>query len=254
MPESLSELDPPIGFIGPSGRSMRALGDKISSMIVAQSADVSTIPWSGDGIVMSEAEIAEGRIRDASYNKACCSTVEEGLEVANRIGLPVMIKASEGGGGKGIRKVEMMDQFAKSFRMVQNEVPGSPILVMKVAENARHLEVQLLCDKHGNSTTLFGRDCSVQRRHQKIIEEAPVTIAPQEIILELEHAAIRLGQIVKYENVGTVEYLYDPIGKTYCFLELNPRLQVEHPTSEMVSGVNIPACQLMVAMGIPLYR
>lgn len=254
LPDILHSLEPRIAFIGPPGSAMRALGDKISSMIVAQSAQVDTVAWSGTGLVMSEAEKAEGIVSDAVYRQACCATVEEGLQAAQKIGLPVMIKASEGGGGKGIRKVEMMDQFGKLFKMVQSEVPGSPIFVMKVAENARHLEVQLIADKHGNVTTLFGRDCSVQRRHQKILEEAPITVAPPEVMKELEEAAIRLGQLVKYQNVGTVEYLYDPASKEYCFLELNPRLQVEHPTTEMVSGTNIPACQLMIAMGIPLYR
>lgn len=228
---------------------MRSLGDKISSIIVAQTAKVNTVPWSGSGLLMSSNEVD-----DATYGRACCRTAEEGIEVIKKIGLPVMIKASEGGGGKGIRRVDMMDQFGKLFKMVQNEVPGSPVFIMKVAENARHLEVQLICDRHGNCSTLFGRDCSVQRRHQKIIEEAPVTVAPPEVMLELEHAAIRLAKLVGYESVGTVEYLYDPATKEYCFLELNPRLQVEHPTTEMISGVNIPACQLMIAMGIPLQR
>jgi len=231
---------------------MRALGDKISSMIVAQTAHVETVPWSGSGLKMSET--AAGVIDKQVYDSACCQSVEEGLKVVEKIGLPVMIKASEGGGGKGIRRVDMLDQFGKLFQEVSSELPGSPIFIMKLAENARHLEVQLICDRHGNATTLFGRDCSVQRRHQKILEEAPVTIAPGHVMLELEEAALRLAKLVGYENVGTVEYLYDVQTQKYCFLELNPRLQVEHPTSEMVSGVNIPASQLLIAMGIPLYR
>lgn len=233
---------------------MRALGDKISSIIVAQTAQVETVPWSGTGITFNVNGDGSVIIDEELYRSACCQTVEDGLEAAKRIGLPVMIKASEGGGGKGIRRVDMMDQFGKLFKIVQNEVPGSPIFIMKVAENARHLEVQLMSDLHGNATVLYGRDCSVQRRHQKIIEEAPITVAPPEVSLELELAALRLAKLVGYQNVGTVEYLYDIDSRTYCFLELNPRLQVEHPTSEMVSGVNIPACQLMIAMGIPLHR
>lgn len=117
---------------------------------------------------------------------------------------------------------------------------------------ARHLEVQLLADQYGNAISLFGRDCSVQRRHQKIIEEAPVTAAPPEILEQMEQAAVRLARLAGYVNAGTVEYLYDPTTQKFSFLELNPRLQVEHPTTEMVSGVNIPAAQLQVAMGIPL--
>lgn len=254
LPDGLAELTPKVVFIGPSGNSMRALGDKIASMIVAQTADVSTMAWSGSGIKMASSSARMETIDRAVYQSACCASVEEGLEAAQRIGLPVMIKASEGGGGKGIRQVDSMDQFSKLFKMVQVEVPGSPVFVMKVAENARHLEIQLICDRHGNATTLFGRDCSVQRRHQKIFEEAPITVAPPEIVEELERAAIRLARFVGYEGVGTVEYLYDAESKAYSFLELNPRLQVEHPTTEMVSGVNIPACQLMIAMGIPLHR
>jgi acetyl-CoA carboxylase/biotin carboxylase 1 len=134
------------------------------------------------------------------------------------------------------------------------EVPGSPVFVMKLAGNARHLEVQVLADQYGQAISLFGRDCSVQRRHQKIIEEAPVTIAKSETFEEMEKAAIRLAELVGYVSVGTVEYLYNYEEGTFCFLELNPRLQVEHPTTEMVSGVNLPAAQLQVAMGIPLHR
>ena len=239
---------------------MRALGDKISSMIVAQTANVPTIDWSGAGLVCEDQPIDENghpslitSIPDDIYSRACVRTAAEGLDVANRIGFPVMIKASEGGGGKGIRKVEKAESFAHFFGHVQREVPGSPIFIMKLASEARHLEVQLLGDQHGNITALYGRDCSIQRRHQKIIEEAPVSVAAPDICLQMEIAAIRLGQLVGYENAGTVEYLYDPVTNEYSFLELNPRLQVEHPCSEMITGINIPAAQLQIAMGIPLW-
>ncbi len=125
---------------------------------------------------------------------------------------------------------------------------------MKLAGSARHLEVQLIADQYGNAISLFGRDCSVQRRHQKIIEEAPVTIARPEKFEEMEKAAVRLAKLVGYVSAGTVEYLYSHSDDKFYFLELNPRLQVEHPTTEMVSGCNIPAVQLQVAMGVPLYR
>lgn len=125
---------------------------------------------------------------------------------------------------------------------------------MKLAGKARHLEVQLLADQYGNAISIFGRDCSVQRRHQKIIEEAPVTIAPEQARDEMEKAAVRLAKLVGYVSAGTVEWLYSPDTGEFAFLELNPRLQVEHPTTEMVSGVNIPSAQLQVAMGIPLNR
>lgn len=156
-----------------------------------------------------------------------------------------MIKASEGGGGKGIRKVDNPEEFPALFRQVQTEVPGSPIFVMKLAHGARHLEVQLLADQYGNAISLFGRDCSIQRRHQKIIEEAPAIIAQPEVFEEMEKSAVRLAKMVGYVSAGTVEYLYTNNGE-YFFLELNPRLQVEHPCTEMVSEVNLPACQLQV--------
>jgi acetyl-CoA carboxylase/biotin carboxylase 1 len=146
------------------------------------------------------------------------------------------------------------DNFRQFYNAVLGEVPGSPVFVMKLAGKARHLEVQLLADQYGNAISIFGRDCSVQRRHQKIIEEAPVTIAPEEARDAMEKAAVRLAKLVGYVSAGTVEWLYSPDTGEFSFLELNPRLQVEHPTTEMVSGVNIPAAQLQVAMGIPLYR
>lgn len=180
-----------------------------------------------------------------------------------------MIKASEGGGGKGIRKVDNPDDFPAAFRQVklltnpqtinfnlssaltqvQAEVPGSPIFVMKLAKCARHLEVQLLADQYGNAISIFGRDCSIQRRHQKIIEEAPAVIAEPAVFEAMEKAAVRLAKMVGYVSAGTVEYLYDTSGH-YYFLELNPRLQVEHPCTEMVSDVNLPAAQLQVGFKV----
>lgn len=234
---------------------MRSLGDKISSTIVAQSADVPTMGWSGTGITDTEMD-PNGfvTVPEAAYMDACVSDPEDGLKKAHIIGFPVMIKASEGGGGKGIRKVEDPEMFSQAFHQVQGEVPGSPIFIMKLAGNARHLEVQLLADQYGNAISLFGRDCSVQRRHQKIIEEAPVTIAKPETFEAMEKAAVRLAKLVGYVSAGTVEYLYSHSTDTYFFLELNPRLQVEHPTTEIVSGVNLPAAQLQIAMGLPLNR
>ncbi|KAI9178751.1 acetyl-coenzyme-A carboxylase [Blastocladiella emersonii ATCC 22665] len=253
LPDRLAEKG--IVFIGPPGNAMRALGDKISSTIVAQSANVPTMGWSGDGIV-TDARNADGMIDvpEDLYLKACVTDVEQAIEVADRVGYPLMIKASEGGGGKGIRKVTDPSQFRAAFAQVAAEVQGSPIFLMRLASNARHLEVQILADAYGNAISLFGRDCSVQRRHQKIIEEAPVTIADPSIFEDMEMSAVRLAKLVGYVNAGTVEFLYDVASNKYYFLELNPRLQVEHPTTEMVSGVNIPAAQLQVAMGIPLHR
>ncbi|KAI0358341.1 acetyl CoA carboxylase [Trametes cingulata] len=253
LPETLAANK--IVFIGPPGSAMRSLGDKISSTIVAQSADVPTMPWSGTGITKTELT-PDGfvTVPDDVYRAACVTSVEEGLARAEEIGFPVMIKASEGGGGKGIRKVESADAFKNAFHAVAGEIPGSPIFIMKLAGQARHLEVQLLADQYGNAISLFGRDCSVQRRHQKIIEEAPVTIAKPETFEKMERAAVRLAKLVGYVSAGTVEYLYSHAEDVFHFLELNPRLQVEHPTTEMVSGVNLPAAQLQIAMGIPLHR
>ncbi|KFH45103.1 Acetyl-CoA carboxylase-like protein [Hapsidospora chrysogenum ATCC 11550] len=255
LPESLAASPKKIVFIGPPGSAMRSLGDKISSTIVAQHARVPCIPWSGTGV--DEVQIDDNDIvtvPDDVYAKGCVSSWQEGLQKAKEIGFPVMIKASEGGGGKGIRKAMGEEDFEALYKAAASEIPGSPIFIMKLAGNARHLEVQLLADQYGNNISLFGRDCSVQRRHQKIIEEAPVTIAKPDTFKQMEDAAVRLGKLVGYVSAGTVEYLYSHADNKFYFLELNPRLQVEHPTTEMVSGVNLPAAQLQIAMGLPLHR
>lgn len=195
-----------IVFIGPPGSAMRSLGDKISSTIVAQSADVPCMAWSGTGITETTRS-AQGFVEVAEdvYETACVRGWQQALERAQSIGFPVMIKASEGGGGKGIRKVETVEAFRNAFHAVEGEVPGSPIFIMKLAAAARHLEVQVLADQYGNAISLFGRDCSVQRRHQKIIEEAPVTIAGQETFSKMEKSAVRLAKLVGYVSAGTVE-------------------------------------------------
>lgn len=249
LPELLHKNN--IAFIGPPEKAMWALGDKIASSIVAQTADIPTLPWSGSEL---KAQYSGKKIKISSelFQRGCVTTAEQGLAAAQKIGFPVMIKASEGGGGKGIRKVENADDFPSAFRQVQTEIPGSPIFVMKLAKCARHLEVQLLADQYGNAISLFGRDCSIQRRHQKIIEEAPAVIAEPDVFEDMEKAAVRLAKMVGYVSAGTVEYLYDTSGH-YYFLELNPRLQVEHPCTEMVSDVNLPAAQLQIAMGLPLH-
>ncbi|XP_053621987.1 acetyl-CoA carboxylase isoform X1 [Plodia interpunctella] len=251
LPELLHRAG--VVFIGPPEKAMWALGDKIASSIVAQTADIPTLPWSGSEL-KAEYNTKKIKISSELFAKGCVTTPEQGLQAANKIGFPVMIKASEGGGGKGIRKVENPDDFHNMFRQVQAEVPGSPIFVMKLARSARHLEVQLLADQYGNAISLFGRDCSIQRRHQKIIEEAPAAVAKPDVFIEMEKAAVRLAKMVGYVSAGTVEYLYEPASDTYYFLELNPRLQVEHPCTEMVADVNLPAAQLQIAMGLPLYH
>ncbi|KAI8616899.1 acetyl-CoA carboxylase [Chytriomyces sp. MP71] len=251
LADKLTSLN--IVFMGPPASAMRSLGDKIASTIVAQHAKVPCVDWSGAGITEVIVD-DEGHVNvpQHAFRAATTLDVEEGIAHATRIGYPVMVKASEGGGGKGIRLVDSEKDFRSCFEQVAREIPGSPIFIMRVVRDARHLEVQLLADQYGNAIALFGRDCSVQRRHQKILEEAPVTVADSIDTSAMERAAVRLAKLVGYVSAGTVEYLYQPETKAFYFLELNPRLQVEHPTTEMVSGVNLPAAQLQVAMGIPL--
>ncbi|KAM3610281.1 uncharacterized protein V6R79_001760 [Siganus canaliculatus] len=256
LPELLHKAG--ISFLGPSSKAMWALGDKVASSIVAQSADIPTLPWSGSGLRVDweEEDQRLGNVISVPtdiYSRGCVLDVDEGLAGAEKIGYPIVIKASEGGGGKGIRKVENSEDFPGSFRQVQTEVPGSPIFIMQLAQHARHLEVQILADEYGNAISLFGRDCSIQRRHQKIIEEAPATIAAPSTFEQMERCAVRLAKMVGYVSAGTVEYLFSEDG-SFHFLELNPRLQVEHPCTEMIGDVNLPAAQLQIAMGIPLYR
>ncbi|CAL5202887.1 unnamed protein product [Lathyrus oleraceus] len=240
-------------FLGPPAVSMAALGDKIGSSLIAQAADVPTLPWSGSHVkIPPESSLIS--IPDEIYRAACVYTTEEAIASCQVVGYPAMIKASWGGGGKGIRKVHNDDEVRALFKQVQGEVPGSPIFIMKVASQSRHLEVQLICDQYGNVAALHSRDCSVQRRHQKIIEEGPITVAPPETVKELEQAARRLAISVNYVGAATVEYLYSMETGEYYFLELNPRLQVEHPVTEWIAEINLPAAQVAVGMGIPLWQ
>ncbi|CBH13789.1 acetyl-CoA carboxylase, putative [Trypanosoma brucei gambiense DAL972] len=238
-------------FLGPSAKAMFALGDKIASTIVAQSNGVPTVPWSGDEILLPPGVF---EVDPLVYEKAYISTAEECEELCGRLGFPVMIKASEGGGGKGIRRCLRKEDVRDMFFAVAEEVKGCHIFVMRMLENVRHLEVQLLADDYGDCIAVHTRDCSVQRRHQKIIEEGPVFGVDASIINDMEAAAVRLAKAVKYRGLGTVEYMYDKSTQKFFFLELNPRIQVEHPVSELVSGVNLPAALLCVGMGVPLHR
>ena len=253
LPNSLAKSDPPIKFIGPAGPPMYALGDKIGSTIIAQNAGVPCIAWNGADVV-AEYDVESGTLPEEAFQQACVVSAADASAAAEKIGLPIMIKASEGGGGKGIRMVNNMDDVANAYRQVCGEVPGSPIFIMKLSTNSRHLEVQLLADEYGNAIALNGRDCSVQRRHQKIIEEGPPVAASPEVWKKMEDAAVSLAKAVGYANAGTVEYLYSEPDEKFYFLELNPRLQVEHPVTEMITRVNLPAAQLQVAMGIPLHH
>eukprot|EP00923_Selenidium_pygospionis_P052652 GHVN01091171.1.p1 GENE.GHVN01091171.1~~GHVN01091171.1.p1 ORF type:complete len:2264 (-),score=531.53 GHVN01091171.1:305-6862(-) len=250
LPGQLSQAG--IRFVGPNKNVMAALGDKIAANILAQTAGVPSIPWSGDGVTAQLG--ADGSLPVEAFNKAVVRSEEECVRQAERIGFPVMLKASEGGGGKGIRLVHQANEIKAAFAQVCNEVPGSPVFVMQLCRNARHVEVQIMGDDHGQAVALNGRDCTTQRRFQKIFEEAPPVIVPTPTFKEMELAAQRLTRSIGYSGAGTVEFLYDTEKKSFSFLELNPRLQVEHPVTEAVTEINLPATQLQVAMGIPLHR
>lgn len=250
LPRQLNGIG--VVFLGPDPLSMHALGDKIASTIIAQSAGVPTVAWSGSGIICNYGE--NRSIPQNMYDNACIKSAQHAERVAEICGYPLVLKASEGGGGKGIRVVLDSTTIGTAFRQVAGEVPGSAIFLMRLVTNARHLEVQLVADESGDAIALHGRDCSVQRRHQKIIEEGPVIAAPPFVWKQLEKAAVALAREVGYVGAGTVEYLYtgNAEGGDFFFLELNPRLQVEHPVTEWITGVDLPSLQLHIGMGISL--
>ncbi len=250
LPATLNSVG--IKFIGPTAPVMSILGDKVAANILAQTAKVPSIPWSGDGLTADLTE--QGTIPEETFQKACIHNVDEAVASANKIGYPVMVKASEGGGGKGIRMCNNEEELRTGYIQVQNEVVGSPIFMMQLCTGARHIEVQIIGDEWNNVVALNGRDCSTQRRFQKIFEEGPPAIVPKATFKEMELAAQRLTQSIGYCGAGTVEFLYHAAENKFYFLELNPRLQVEHPVTEGLSKANIPSVQLQVAMGIPLHR
>ncbi|EKX44597.1 hypothetical protein GUITHDRAFT_72035 [Guillardia theta CCMP2712] len=253
LPGSLAKDKRGVVFLGPGAKAMYALGDKIGSTIVAQSAGVPCIEWSGTGLNMASLlAMGESDVPAEIYDRACVHNVEEALEMGEKVGYPLMVKASEGGGGKGIRKVTSREEIKDAFLQVQAEVVGSPIFLMRLFSGGRHIEVQVLADQHGEVITLHGRDCSIQRRHQKIIEEGPPVAADPNAFMEMERAAASLAKAVGYVGVGTVEYLYRD--GQFFFLEMNPRLQVEHTVTEMINDINLPLAMLLVGMGIPLHR
>ncbi|KAL5367110.1 acetyl-CoA carboxylase like biotin dependent carboxylase [Cryptosporidium parvum] len=256
LPKALLRARRKIIWIGPSAESMETVGQKIQSNIIAQSVQVPCVPWSGDGISVSVDRDGRftGIVSDEQLQAACVNSTQECIDVCKRIGFPVMIKASSGGGGKGIRLCSSMEDLESNYRQVINEVKGSQVFVMRAVNKCRHLEVQVLGDKYGDVFALSTRDCTIQRRHQKVIEEGPVTIVSQEIVKELELSAERMCKAVGYSSAGTVEFLYDIERSCIAFLEVNARLQVEHVVSEGVANCNIPAAQLQIAMGIPLKK
>jgi len=252
LKERMQALGKEITFVGPTSDNIRVLGDKIGSILLAQKAGVSTMPWNGDGMVADLDE--NGNIPFEQFDAACIHSIEEAIESANTIGYPVMLKASEGGGGKGIRKALNEEELRTAYPQVLGEVPGSPIFLVTLCQGARHLEVQVVGDHHGNAIALGGRDCSTQRRFQKIFEEGPPIVASDEDFENMMREAVSLCRSIGYRSAGTVEWMYIPGTGKYYFLELNPRLQVEHPVTEGITGVSLPASQIQIAMGIPLYN
>ena len=222
-----------ITFIGPTKELMNAMGDKISSKQMAIKAGVPIIPGV-DHALKSEKEV---------------------LEVAEMVGYPVMLKASNGGGGRGMRIVNCAEDMPKEYREAVNESKKAfgddQIFVEKYIRGPKHIEVQILADNYGNVVHLYDRDCSVQRRHQKVVEYAPAFSIPNETRNIIFGSAVKLAKMVGYRNAGTLEFLVDQNGAPY-FIEMNPRVQVEHTVSEQITGIDIVESQILIAEGYPL--
>jgi acetyl-CoA carboxylase biotin carboxylase subunit len=225
-------VDNDLVFVGPPAQVMATMGDKIAAKAAMRAAEVPTVPGT-DG----------------------STTIEAARAAARDVGLPVLLKAAAGGGGKGMRFVEELEELEDAFGTAAAEAEaafGDPTLyVEKAVVPARHVEIQVLCDAHGNVLTLGERECSIQRRHQKLIEETPSPALTPELREEMEAAAERACRAVGYVNAGTFEFLLGPDGSFY-FIELNARLQVEHPVTELCTGIDLVRAQLRVAAGEPL--
>ncbi|MGG4457175.1 acetyl-CoA carboxylase biotin carboxylase subunit [Brevibacillus sp. HB1.2] len=222
-----------ITFIGPDPEAIVKMGDKSTAKDTMKTAGVPTVPGT------------EGLIED----------VADAVVTANQIGYPVMVKATAGGGGRGMRVAIDDEDLEKAIRQAQNEAKtafGNPgVYLEKFVEGPRHVEIQIMADKHGNAVFLGERDCSIQRRHQKLIEEAPSPALSEELRRQMGEAAVAAAKAVSYHGAGTVEFLLDKHGKFY-FMEMNTRIQVEHPVTELVTGFDLIKEQLTVAAGQPL--
>lgn len=225
--------DHQISFIGPSPEAIRAMGDKSTAKETMQRAGVPTVPGS-DGLLQDE---------------------QEALTIAHKTGYPVMIKATAGGGGRGMRLVREESELVKLFQAAQGEAEaafGNPgVYIEKFIERPRHIEFQILADNYGNVIHLGERDCSIQRRHQKLLEEAPSPVLSQELREKMGTAAVMAAKSINYTGAGTVEFLLAPNGEFY-FMEMNTRIQVEHPVTEMITGLDLIAEQIRIAQGEPL--
>ncbi|VTS21334.1 acetyl-CoA carboxylase biotin carboxylase subunit [Streptococcus anginosus] len=220
-----------IKFIGPSGAVMDLMGDKINARAQMIKANVPVIPGSSGEV----------------------HTSDEALAVAEKIGYPVMLKASAGGGGKGIRKVEKVEDLVAAFESASREAKaafGNGAMYMeRVIYPARHIEVQILADQHGHVVHLGERDCSLQRNNQKVLEESPSVAIGKTLRRKIGEAAVRAAKSVGYENAGTIEFLFDEDKREFYFMEMNTRVQVEHPITEFVTGVDIVKEQIKIAAG-----
>ena len=220
-----------VTFIGPSSEAMRRLGDKIGSKLLAEEVGVPVAPWSGGPV----------------------DTLEDALAAAESIGYPLMLKATAGGGGRGIRKVTSPAELEDAYQRTRDEAErafGSGVVFLeRVVTGARHVEVQLIADTHGTAWAIGVRDCSVQRRNQKVIEESASPLLAPEQSQALKDSAERLALAVGYQGAGTVEFLYQPDEETFAFLEVNTRLQVEHPITEVVTDLDLVKAQILVAAG-----
>lgn len=226
-------VDNDLVFIGPSADCIERMGDKASARETMTACQVPTVPGS-DGI---------------------CETVEEASEFADRVGYPVLIKATAGGGGKGMREVHSPDELEAQFKAARSEAEaafGNPdVYLEKLVLRPRHVEIQVLADDHGNFVPLCERDCSIQRRHQKLLEEAPSPALDDETRRAMGVAAVKAMRAVDYRNAGTIEFLLDEQGNFY-FMEMNTRVQVEHPVTEMITDTDIIKEQIRIAAGEPM--
>jgi acetyl-CoA carboxylase biotin carboxylase subunit len=222
-----------IRFIGPSPESIRLMGDKARARETAKKAGVPVLPGS-DGVVTEESSA---------------------LEIGRELGFPVIVKAAAGGGGKGMRVVMDESEFANAFVMAQAEAlaafGNADVYIEKYILQPRHIEIQIMADEKGNMVHFGERECSIQRRHQKLIEESPSVIVDEALRRQMGAMAIAVAKSVRYRNAGTIEFLMDE-NKTFYFMEMNTRIQVEHPVTEMVTGVDLVKEQIRVAAGLPL--
>ena len=223
-----------ITFIGPSPENIQRMGDKAVARETAKKAGVQVTPGS-EGLIQSK---------------------EEALKWAQQVGYPVLLKATAGGGGKGMRHahndISLMQAFMTASAEAERAFGNSGMYMEKFVESARHIEVQIIADHHGHVVHMGERDCSIQRRHQKLIEEAPSPILDADTRKRIHRAAVKIAESVKYRNAGTIEFLYDAATNEFYFMEMNTRIQVEHPVSEEITGIDLIKEQIRVASGEPL--